>query len=391
MCDAVIVTDVNGLVLRLNPVAEQLTGWSCGEAVGRALAEVVRVVRSPSRLPEAQPIQETIREGAAIGLSNRTVLLHRRSGEFPVAETCSALRDASGGICGALVVLRNLSREQQTENMVNSLNHELEERVRRTTGELQELQRRHAALLNHIRGMAYRCSCDGGWTMEYVSDGAAGLLGVDPAALTSGTVSYGNLIHAADRDQVAAAVQLSISNRTEFALEYRVHHSNGEWRWVWELGCPVVDSHGQVVALEGIIKDITVRKAAELALRESESRTAAIFSALPTGVAFARSRSILEVNAQFCEITGYSRAELMGASTRMLYANEAEFIRAGRVVYGQLKTQRIGRCEAVWKRKDGSLYRVSLSASKFDPKAPARGITFIVTDEGPVSPPAPAE
>jgi PAS domain S-box-containing protein len=89
---------------------------------------------------------------------------------------------------------------------------------------------------------------------------------------------------------------------------------------------------------------------------------------------------LLEVNARFCEICGYSREELVGASTRVLYADESEFLRAGRLIYGQLKTQRIGTAEALWRRKDGSLFQVSLSASKVDPKNPARGITFIVTE-----------
>ncbi len=73
--DAVIVTDSTGAVVRMNPVAEQLTQWSLSEAKGSSLAEVFRIVHEDTREVVENPADKVRRYGATVGLANHTILI----------------------------------------------------------------------------------------------------------------------------------------------------------------------------------------------------------------------------------------------------------------------------------------------------------------------------
>src|SRR5271156_2633557 len=72
--DAVISTDAEGRVTFLNRVAENLTGLSGADALGRPLPEVFRIVNETTRLPVENPAFRALREGTIAGLANHTIL-----------------------------------------------------------------------------------------------------------------------------------------------------------------------------------------------------------------------------------------------------------------------------------------------------------------------------
>src|SRR4051794_17723501 len=68
--DAVVVTDVLGRVLFMNPVAEALTGWPQAEAAGRPLAAVFQILNEHTRRPVEDPVAEVFARGVVVGLAN---------------------------------------------------------------------------------------------------------------------------------------------------------------------------------------------------------------------------------------------------------------------------------------------------------------------------------
>jgi PAS domain S-box-containing protein len=133
---------------------------------------------------------------------------------------------------------------------------------RRAEDALRESQRKLAALMSALPGMAYRCRNDPEWDMEFVSEGVYELTGHRPDMLLSGAVTYGSLIHPEDRERVWNEVQRAIAADQPFEMTYRIAAANGALKWVWERGSAVRGADGEVIALEGFVTDVTdVRRA----------------------------------------------------------------------------------------------------------------------------------
>ncbi len=100
--------------------------------------------------------------------------------------------------------------------------------------------------------------------MLYISNGCYELTGYEPVELVKNKIlSYGDLIVKADRQYVQDEIQTAIEERRTFAIEYRIRDKNKKLRWVWEKGQSVFDKKNNLLALEGFITDITVRKQTE--------------------------------------------------------------------------------------------------------------------------------
>ena len=79
---ATIVTDRGGRILFMNHVAESLTGWPQGDAVGMPVGNVFRIVNESTRQPLRDPVTEVLATGAFIGLSNNIILIGRDETEW---------------------------------------------------------------------------------------------------------------------------------------------------------------------------------------------------------------------------------------------------------------------------------------------------------------------
>jgi PAS domain S-box-containing protein len=109
--DAVITTDAQARVTRLNPVAEQLTGWAQAESVGRPIYEVFQIINQETRLPSTIPVMDALAHGTKQGLANHTVLIARDGSETAIADSCAPILDRGGRIIGAVLVFRDVTEE----------------------------------------------------------------------------------------------------------------------------------------------------------------------------------------------------------------------------------------------------------------------------------------
>jgi PAS domain S-box-containing protein len=116
--DAVIATDDKGLVRFLNPVAQNLTGWSQAEAKGRSMAEVFPIINETTRLPVKDPVAEVLLEGAIVGLANHTLLIRRDGHETPIDDSAAPIRDDEGKVAGVVLVFRDITERKRQEALV---------------------------------------------------------------------------------------------------------------------------------------------------------------------------------------------------------------------------------------------------------------------------------
>ncbi len=101
---------------------------------------------------------------------------------------------------------------------------------------------------------------------------------------------------------------------------------------------------------------------------------------MPVGIAASTNRVFTHVNAQLCQMLGYRPEELIGQSTRMLFATDEEFERVGRDVYADLDTHGGGAIETVFCRQDGRHINVLLSSTRTGAQKGSTEVIFNILD-----------
>ncbi|MCP4601452.1 MAG: HAMP domain-containing protein, partial [Proteobacteria bacterium] len=125
--DAVIATDTEGRVTRMNPIAEKLTGWSLSEAEGRPVIEIFNIINEKTRQGVESPVEKVMREGVIVGLANHTVLISKNSIEHPIADSAAPIRNDKGEIVGVVLVFRDVTEKRDTEKALKEYSERLEE------------------------------------------------------------------------------------------------------------------------------------------------------------------------------------------------------------------------------------------------------------------------
>ncbi|WP_419784526.1 PAS domain S-box protein [Maridesulfovibrio sp.] len=123
--DAVIATDAAGMVTRMNPVAEQLTGWTVQEANGLALTEVFKIINSATQHPIVNPVDKVLKSRAVVGLANHTTLISRTGERFQIADSAAPVFDDTGEMSGTVLVFRDVSDEYRQQEELRKLQNYL--------------------------------------------------------------------------------------------------------------------------------------------------------------------------------------------------------------------------------------------------------------------------
>ena len=123
--DAVIATDAEGRVTLLNPLAQQLTGWTLAEAIQRPIEEIFVIIDQVTRRPSEVPVRETLARNAPHVLASRTILISRDGTERDIADSCAPIRTRSGQMVGAVLVFRDVTERTRLDKILQDHNVEL--------------------------------------------------------------------------------------------------------------------------------------------------------------------------------------------------------------------------------------------------------------------------
>ncbi|HEY1216583.1 MAG TPA: response regulator [Bryobacteraceae bacterium] len=114
--DGVVATDVNGMVTFLNPVAEELTGWTLAEASGVPVEQVLTFIDDVANTALENPLQRALRDGETRHLKGETSLLTRNRQLIPIDDSSAPIRDDDGHIVGAVLAFRDARQRRLSEN-----------------------------------------------------------------------------------------------------------------------------------------------------------------------------------------------------------------------------------------------------------------------------------
>jgi len=119
--DAVVTTDAHAAVEYMNPVAETLTGWRSADALGRPLAEVLKLIDEDSRRPLENPAEKCLRDGMVINRMDHVVMLCPDGRELDITPSAAPIHDRNGGLVGAIMVFHDVG---QARRMARQLSYQ---------------------------------------------------------------------------------------------------------------------------------------------------------------------------------------------------------------------------------------------------------------------------
>ncbi|MDB6036161.1 MAG: putative Multi-sensor hybrid histidine kinase [Verrucomicrobiales bacterium] len=107
VADAVLATDEEGRIKRLNPIAEHLLGWTQTVALGRPVGDVFHIINEQTREPRVVPSEAVLAIGETQKFNNHTILITRDGAERPIAATATTIRGRDGKTLGGAVIFRD--------------------------------------------------------------------------------------------------------------------------------------------------------------------------------------------------------------------------------------------------------------------------------------------
>ncbi len=248
--DAVIATDVAERIRFMNPVAEQLCGWSEAAARGRPLGEVFKVIGEDTRAPVESPARVILNHGRPTPPGANGVLIARDGSERAIADSGAPVFDDAGKIIGMVLVFRDVSAARREERALRALHTELQ------------------IVNDYARFPVARC--DAQHRFLFVNKAYAERLGVTPEQCIGRQIwdITGRPAYEAVRPYVERALGGEV---VEFEVEIPYPGTYGR-RWMRCIYAPVLETGNQINSFVAAVTDITDRKAAEAALQEADRR-----------------------------------------------------------------------------------------------------------------------
>ena len=250
--DAVISTDFDGKIVQMNPVAENLCGWSSDEVKGKALKEVFHIVHADTGEKVENPVAKVLETGKVIGLANHTLLISKDGTEYQIADSAAPIVDDNAHTTGVVLVFRDVSEEYKKER------------------QLKESEEKYFALFNQAVDAIY------------LHDSEGNIIDVNAVVCEQTGYSKSELlqlsvfdIHVTGKDSINMSTaetkriwkQSKVGDRYSFELEHKrkdgtifpVRVSTGAIRY------------GNKNIIMAIVLDITEHKQAEEALQNSRN------------------------------------------------------------------------------------------------------------------------
>lgn len=260
----------------------------------------------------------------------------------------------------------------RVEQAVRSLS-EREQSLRDATmqvSNLQESERYFRQLAENINSLF--------WVFDlvtdqllYVNPACRTLLGQSEQELYRNPACWLDNVHPQDRQRIIQSRTQLYRVQGKFDEEYRIYAANGDLRWVWARTFPIYDAAGHVVRVAGLAEDITERKQASEAMRESERRLRRLVESNLFGVAFARFDGTLSfANDYYLNMVGYSQEDLAAGRLNWKQITPPEYSDCDQHAIAEIQQQGIASpFEKEYLRKDGSRVPVLIGCTSIEDAA----------------------
>ena len=298
--DVFLAMDKNLRYTYWNKASEILTGIPSEKAVGKTLMEVF-----PDNEARKQVIKMYLR---VIETKKPKQLIARYPGNEQIVHEISAYPT----IEGVSVFVRDITVRKQAEEA------------------LRESQEKYRKLIEGLDEAIYRMSLPDG-KYEYMSPAARKVLGYSAEEFIENPLIIKKLIHPDFAEYFKEKWADLIEGKVQSTYKYKILDPEGNERWIIQSNTGIFDDSGNIIAIEGLIRDITEGIRGEEALRESEKFLRIIVENIPNMIFVkdAQDLHFVRFNKAGEELLGYSQHEMLGKNDYDFFPKkEADFFTA---------------------------------------------------------------
>ena len=335
--DVILFADSKGNILDINPIAEQLTGYTREELLGSNVIEDFLV---PDDRKKIKKVIKELLDG------NNQVYEARwmaKDGHIIWFEGNSSCRiSESGKFLSTRCILRDVTDRKKTEQAL----HQMEEKFR--------------LLAENAPDLIWQMDVTG--KLTYISPSVK-FLGYEPADWIGH--QFFEFLPVEEREARIQQFPEELRSFTHRRREARVLNKDGVPVWM-DVSASVVFDNGQPISIQGIARDLTERKKVEETLRESEERYRLLFedNPHPIWVFDVDSLRFLAVNNTTIQNYGYSHEEFMSMSIMDIRPPEEIPVLMDTIAHLGPSMDKTG----VWRhiKKDGTMIYAEVTAQKIN-------------------------
>lgn len=218
--------------------------------------------------------------------------------------------------------------------------------------------------------------------LVYISPSARVVFGYEPESLLGQSLFTAEMVHPEDLECVKAEIAAihhagEEGGAHQWKQEYRIRHADGHYVWVESHTRFVFDEASNFVTAVTTTRDIGTRKQVEETLRHSEEKYRRLFENTLAGIyrTTLKDGKVVEANAALREMTGYT--EIEGVDASQLYADPLE---RQAMIAQLIEKGEVRNFETIFRRKDGTIFWGSLSASLYQAEDYLEGVLIDISE-----------
>lgn len=293
--DAVIATDLDGIITGMNPIAKVLTGWSVEEAIGKPVTDVFKIVNADTREEVENPVTKIIQNGMGVDHASQTLLLSRDGTEYQIGHSGAPIKTNNGKSTGVVLVFRDETEKHKNEKTIQNLidNNPLSIQIVDEEGYTVSVNPSHTKLFGAVPPRDYSVFKDAQLEKQGFSD-------------LMKKVTKGEVVRFPD-------------------FQYNIHEVFPDFPdspvWIRVYAFPLSPVNGKIQRYVLIHENITEQKRIEHVLQESEEKFSQAFESGSNLMIISNAETgrFIDVNNMFLQEMEYTKEEVIGKTSKELH------------------------------------------------------------------------